>query len=462
MTRGAESENAPPPLTRDDLVADLAAGAKPPESWRIGAEHEKFLFDRATGRRLAYDGSPGIRAILEALADGFGWQREFDGEHLIALKRDGAAISLEPGGQFELSGAPHRDLHAVAQETAVHFREVRAVADTLGVDMCTLGFDPVTRAAEVPWMPKARYAVMRRFMRRTGRYGLDMMGRTCTVQVNLDHAGEADMVRKFRVGLALQPLATALFANSPIVDGRVTRHVSWRSRVWTDTDPARCGMLPFVFEPGMGFERYVDYALDVPMYFVRRDGEYHEAHDLTFRRFMAEGADLPDGRRTRATLADWSLHLTTLFPEVRLKGYLEMRGADAGGFDMLCALPAFWTGLLYDGAALDGAAALAAELGQGDLLALRRDVPEQGLAALAGRRPLAGMAREALDLARGGLARRARLDGIGDESRYLDPLAEIVESGLSPGARLVADAPPARGPEPVCRPRSCDLPACDA
>ncbi|HET6467122.1 MAG TPA: glutamate--cysteine ligase, partial [Geminicoccaceae bacterium] len=342
-----------PVTDRRQLIEFIAAGCKPKAAWRIGTEHEKFGFTREDLRPLPYEGEGGIRALLEGLAARFGWRAVEEQGRPIALSRAGASVTLEPGGQFELSGAPVTTLHETCEEVHAHLDQVRAVADPLGVGMLGIGFQPKWRREDIPWMPKGRYRIMRAYMPKKGRLGLDMMLRTCTIQVNLDFASEADMVKKFRVGLAWQPVATALFANSPFTEGRPNGFVSYRSHIWTDTDPDRSGILPFVFEDGMGFERYVEHALDVPMYFVYRDGRYIDASGQSFRDFLA--GRLPALPGEIPTLGDWSDHLTTLFPEVRLKRFLEMRGADGGPWRSLCALPALWVGVLYDQPTLDAA-----------------------------------------------------------------------------------------------------------
>ncbi len=422
---GAPVEN------KAQLVEYLAEGCKPRPAWRIGTEHEKFGFTREDLRPLPYAGRRGIRTLLEALAAEFAWTPVVEDERPIALTKDRCNITLEPGGQFELSGAPLETLHQTCCEVHTHLDEVKKVADPLGVGMLGMGFQPLWRREDIPWMPKGRYAIMRAYMPKRGRLGLDMMLRTCTVQVNLDFASEADMVRKFRVSLALQPVATALFANSPFYEGKVSGFQSYRSHIWTDTDPDRCGLLPFVFEPAMGFERYVDYVLDVPMYFVYRAGRYIDASGQSFRDFMA--GRLPALPGEVPTMSDWQDHLTTVFPEVRLKRYLEMRGADSGSWRSICALPALWVGLLYDDEALAAAEALVADWTIGEMQAMRDAVPRQGL-----RTPFRGgtvldLARTVVDLARGGLARRRRLNWDGrDETGYLRRLEEVVEQGKSP------------------------------
>jgi glutamate--cysteine ligase len=410
------------------LVAYLEEGAKPEAAWRIGTEHEKFAFRTADLRPCPYEGPDGIRAILEALAASFGWKRVFEGDNLIALTKDGCNVTLEPGGQLELSGAPLETLHQTCCEVHTHLDEVRKVAAPVGVGMLGMGFQPKWRREDIPWMPKGRYAIMRGYMPKKGSLGLDMMTRTCTVQVNLDYSSERDMVRKFRVGLALQPVATALFANSPFTEGRPNGFLSYRSHIWTDTDPDRSGMLPFVFDEGFGFERYVDYLLEVPMYFVYREGRYIDVSGQSFRDFLA--GRLPGLPGELPTMSDWADHITTAFPEVRLKRYLEMRGADAGPWSALCALPALWVGLLYDRDALGQAEALVAGWTQEELVHLRGEVPRHALATPFRGGTVLDVARDMLAIARKGLERRARMNWDGqDETRYLKPLDRIVAEG---------------------------------
>jgi len=417
------------------LVEYLEAGCKPPERWRIGTEHEKFVFRRSDLRRVPYEGPDGIRALLEGLQR-FGWTPVLENGNPIALAQGNCAISLEPGGQFELSGAPLDTLHQTCAEVHEHLRQVKQVADELKIGLIGLGFDPKSRREDVPWMPKGRYAIMRRYMPTRGSLGLDMMLRTCTVQVNLDYQSEADMVRKFRVGLALQPVAVALFANSPFVEGKPSGYLSYRSHVWTDTDPDRAGMLPFVFERGFGFERYVKYMLDVPMYFVYRDGRYIDVAGQSFRDFMAR--ELPGLPGEAPRLNDWSDHLTTAFPEVRLKRILEMRGADGGPWSRLCALPALWVGLLYDSKALDACSELIKDWTHEERERLRVEVPKRGLATPFRGRPLLALAQEVLEIASAGLRARATRDSSGeDETVYLDALRDIVAEGRTPAEALL-------------------------
>ena len=440
MSTRVSGPESPIISSRDELAAYLEAGCKPRSDWRIGTEHEKFGFYKKSRAPVPYDGDRGIRALLEGLRD-FGWDPVTEKGNIIALRRKdcsrGGAISLEPGGQLELSGAPLETVHQTGEEIRQHLAEVGEVAGYLGIGFLGLGFSPKWTLAETPVMPKERYRIMKRYMPKRGKHGLDMMFRTATVQVNMDFASEADMVAKLRVGLALQPVATALFANSPFTDGKPNGFQSYRAEMWRDTDPDRTGLLPFAFEQGMGFERYVDYALDVPMYFVYRDGHYINVAGASFRDFMAGKLKALPG--VRPTLDDWADHLTTLFPDVRLKRFLEMRGADAGDLRQLCALPALWVGLLYDSEALDQAYALIADWTAAERQALRDSVPRLGLATPFRRGTLLDVAREMVTVALGGLRRRARVGRNGDERAALEPLLETVEAGRSPSDRLLAD-----------------------
>jgi glutamate--cysteine ligase len=436
--------SAPPkspgiPITdRRQLVEYHANGAKPPAAWRVGTEHEKFVFRRSDRRRAPYEGADGIGALLNGMLR-FGWEPVYEGDHVIALENDArCSITLEPGGQFELSGAPLETIHQTCDEVHEHLRQVREICDELGLGMLGLGFDPTSRREDVGWMPKGRYRIMRDYMPKKGQHGLDMMLRTCTVQANLDYQSEADMVKKFRVSLALQPVAGALFANSPFTEGKPNGFQSYRSFVWTDLDPDRTGTLPFVFEDGFGFERYVDYLLDVPMYFVYRDGRYIDASGQSFRDFLA--GRLPALPGEIPTMTDWVDHSTTAFPEVRLKTFLEMRGADGGPWRRLCALPAFWVGLLYDQAALDAAHDLIADWTDEERDAMRAEVPRLGLDARIRSRTLRDVALEVLDFAREGLHRRARRSQGGeDETHFLDTLFSIAGSGRTPAAEMLED-----------------------
>ncbi len=425
------------PVTgKRDLVAYLERGNKPRDAWRIGTEHEKFVYALPDHRPLAYDGRPGIGALLEGLQR-FGWEPVSEGGNVIALRMaDGCSITLEPGGQFELSGAPLRNIHETCHEVNEHLRQVKEICGEMGAGMVGLGFQPKATRDEIPWMPKGRYGIMRRYMPTRGSLGLDMMTRTCTVQVNLDFSSEADMVKKFRVGLALQPVATALFANSPFVDGRPSGYLSYRSQVWTDTDPDRAGMLPFVFEDGFGFERWVDYILDVPMYFVYRDGRYVDVAGKSFRDFMQGRLEGLEGELP--SIGDWADHLTTAFPEVRLKHYLEMRGADGGPWRRLCALPALWVGLLYDAAALEAAWALCRDWSAEEREALRAAVPKTALKTQFRKGTVQDLATDVLAIARQGLHARAAEDHFGeDEAHFLSALEEIAETGITPAEELL-------------------------
>ena len=418
---------------RQQLVEVLASGEKPAIDWRIGTEHEKFGFRLDDLRPPTFEGERGIEALLRGLTR-FGWAPYQEHGQLIALTRDGASVTLEPAGQLELSGAPLETIHDTCKEVGGHLREVREVADELRLGFLGMGFQPKWRRDEMPWMPKGRYKIMRDYMPKVGTLGLDMMTRTCTVQVNLDYADEADMVKKFRVSLALQPVATALFADSPFTDGQPNGYRSYRSHIWTDTDAGRTGMLDFVFDDGFGYERYVDYLLDVPMYFSYRDGEYLDLAGRSFRKFLA--GELDEMRGELPTLRDWNDHMTTAFPEVRMKKYLEMRGADSGPWGRICALPAFWVGLLYDDAALDAAWDLVKDFSMEERHALRDGVPRHALALPFRGANVRELAVEALKISVAGLQRRARRNvGGQDESAFLTELIEIAESGQTAADR---------------------------
>ncbi|MGQ0457833.1 MAG: glutamate--cysteine ligase [Hyphomicrobium sp.] len=436
--QGAQSS---PVETRDDLVAWIAAGEKPKPDWRIGTEHEKFVFQTGTLAPAPYDGPRGIRALMDELIRRYGWLPISEGDNVIALKRPrgekGGTISLEPGGQFELSGEPLETLHETAAETGQHLREVLDVGEDLQIGFLGVGFSPKWRLDEVPTMPKQRYQVMRRYMPQVGSRGLDMMYRTATVQVNLDFASEADMVKKLRISLALQPIATALFASSPFTEGQPNGFQSMRSEVWRDTDKRRTGMLPFVFEEGMGYERYVDYALDVPMYFVYRDGRYIDVAGASFRDFLAGKLTGLEG--LRPTADDWSDHLTTLFPEVRMKRFLEMRGADGGRWQSITALSAFWTGLLYDDAALDQAWQLVKTWTSEERERLRAEVPRSALKTPFRDTTVGELTRQTLRISRLGLKNRQRINAMNqDETKYLAPLDVLAGHGRTVSDDLLA------------------------
>ncbi len=433
MSMSKEPANAAPVIeSKDQLTAYLASGCKAKDKWRIGTEHEKFVFCKTNLRPVPYEGENGIRAILEALGRETGWDLVMEGDHPIGLKGEGASVSLEPGGQFELSGAPLTDVHKTCDEVHRHLDAVKRVCDPMGVAFLGMGFAPTWTRGEAPLMPKARYDIMRAYMPKKGSLGLDMMHRTCTVQVNLDFSSEQDMAAKFRTSLALQPIATALFANSGLYEGKPSGYASYRAHIWTDTDPDRTGLLDFVFDDGFGFERYVDYMLNVPMYFVRRNGEYIDASGQSFRDFLK--GELPALPGEKPTMEDWEDHLSTAFPEVRLKTFLEMRGADGGPWSRICALPAFWVGLLYDDKALAAAWDVAKAWTTEERENLRNDAAKYGLKAKVGGRTVQDVALEVLAISREGLKRRAcrgKIDA--DETGFLVPLQKIAESGVTIG-----------------------------
>jgi glutamate--cysteine ligase len=437
MTQRTDNGDSPLIESRADLLAVFEGGEKPRENWRIGTEHEKFVYRMSDHRAPSYDEPGGIRDLLQGLTE-YGWRPVEEGGHVIALTGPDGTISLEPAGQFELSGAALRNLHQTCSEAARHLDQCKSVGERLGLGFLGTGMWPDKTRAELPIMPKGRYAVMLNYMPKVGSLGLDMMLRTCTIQVNLDYSSESDMVKKFRVGLALQPVATTLFANSPFTEGKPNGYKSFRSHIWEDTDPDRTGMLPFVFEEGFGYERYCDYALDVPMYFVYRDGKYIDVAGESFRDFL-EGK-LPQVPGEKPHLTDWTDHLSTAFPEVRLKSFLEMRGADGGRWSRICGLPALWVGLLYDDRALDEAWELVKHWSIEQREKLRHDVPKLALDAVTpDGESMRDFAGRVLDVSAGGLTRRAQLNSAGDnEGGFLDPLRDVLATGMTPADRLLA------------------------
>jgi len=430
-----QSDDSPIIESSRDLADYLASGCKPVEDYRIGVEHEKFVYYLENYHVVPYQGDRGISRIMEQIAKK-GWTRVIEEGKVIGLRKDRMSISLEPGGQFELSGAPLVSIHDTCREAADHLRQCKTVGDEMNLGFLGHGFNPVQERSEIAYMPKPRYEIMRSYMPRVGNLGLDMMLRTCTVQVNLDYASEEDMIEKFRVALALQPLGTALFANSPFTEGKPNGFLSYRAHIWTDTDPDRTGMLPFVFDDDFGFERYVDYVLDVPMYFLFRNGHYHDITGRSFRDLMAGRLEGFAGEYAR--LEDWKDHLSTTFPEVRLKTFMEMRGSDAGPWRRICALPALWVGLLYDKASLRAAWDLVRSWSVEDHLALHLNVPKQGLQTRVGDRSLLEVGREVLQIADAGLKARGIKDSSGQDERiHLAELHEIIDSGKTPAERLL-------------------------
>ena len=437
MTTRTDDSASPLIESRDDLLSVFSGGEKPPERWRIGTEHEKFVYRLSDHRAPSWEEPGGIRDLLMGLTE-FGWEPVLESGKVIALSGADGTISLEPAGQFELSGAALQNLHQTCSEANRHLEQCKTIGDRLGLGFLGLGMWPDKTRAELPVMPKGRYVIMRNYMPKVGSLGLDMMLRTCTIQVNLDYSSEADMVKKFRVGLALQPVATALFANSPFTESKPNGFKSFRSHIWEDTDPDRTGMLPFVFEDGFGYERYCDYALNVPMYFVYRDGNYIDVAGESFGAFL-EGK-LPQLPGERPTITDWNDHLSTAFPEVRLKSFLEMRGADGGRWSRICGLPALWVGLLYDSQALDAAWDLVKHWSIEGREKFRHDVPKLALDAITpDGESMRDFAGRVLDVSAAGLTRRARLNSAGDnEGGFLDPLRDVVTTGMTPADRLLA------------------------
>ncbi|AEQ50528.1 glutamate--cysteine ligase [Pelagibacterium halotolerans] len=424
--------------SKSQLIEAISRGNKPKSDWRIGTEHEKFTFYRDDHRPVPYEGENGIGALLDKVQAETAWLPYYDRDKVIGLNNPlgGGAISLEPGGQFELSGAPLETIHQTCTEANEHLKLLRKFTEPMGIDFLGIGVTPTWTLGDIPLMPKSRYGIMKPYMEKVGTLGTSMMFRSATVQVNLDFASEADMVRKMRVSLALQPVATALFANSPFLDGKPNGLLSFRSHIWLNTDKDRTGMLPFAFEDGMSFERYVDYALDVPMYFVIRNGEYINCAGESFRAFL--DGKLPQLPGELPTARDWEDHLSTLFPEVRMKQFLEMRGADGAPWQGICALPAFWVGLLYDETALDAAWDLVKDWTEEERQALRNDVPRLALKTPFRNGTLFDIAKQALAIARSGLKARNKLNWEGaDETVFLKPLDYTIETGKTPAERLL-------------------------
>ncbi|TCO03018.1 glutamate--cysteine ligase [Natronoflexus pectinivorans] len=416
---------------KDQLIRYFEAGSKPSGRWGIGTEHEQFLFLRDPMIRATYDGSYGIAAIMQYMQKNDDWEPVTESGNIIALKKNGASITIEPGGQFELSGSNFKTVHETNRETRLHFDMLKNICRDFGVSSLCVGFDPRSTREQVPWMPKKRYEYMRNYMPTRGTLGLDMMTRTACIQVNLDYGNEQDMVKKMRVAQAFQPVITAIFANSPFTEGKPNGYLSYRARVWDDTDPDRCGFLPLVFEEGFGFERWVDYLLDVPMYFFYRNGEYLPSGNITFRQFMSGDHHL------KPTMEDWDTHVSTVFPDVRLKRFIELRGADAGCISHIVALSALWVGLMYDEQSLDEAWNMASQWNLENLKEIRNQVPKLGLKSQSGNLNMLQISRETVRMASDGLSRRAKLLGIEDEGCYLHPVKRIVDSGITQAEQLL-------------------------
>lgn len=434
-----DTANDTPLEGRAALIEALSDGCKPKADWRIGTEHEKFGFYTDDYSPVPYEGERGVKALLDGMKANMGWEGIYDHDRIIGLADPvgGGAISLEPGGQFELSGAPLETLHQTCREVHGHLAHVREIADALGIGFLGLGASPKWTLADTPQMPKSRYDIMRNYMPKVGENGLDMMHRTCTIQVNLDFESETDMVRKMRIGLSLQAVATALFANSPFLDGKPIGKLSYRGEIWRDVDNNRAGLLPFAFDEGFGFEAYVDYLLDIPMYFIKRGADYIDATSITFRDFMngkrpegAEGTDVTEG--------DWQNHLSTVFPDVRLKSFLEMRGADGNPWRRICGLPAFWVGLLYDEDTLAETEDYLADWTNEERQTMRDSVPQHALNMPFRRGTVLDVAKRIMMLSHQGLKRRNQLNGAGfDESQYLTPIDETVASGNTPAELML-------------------------
>lgn len=423
----------------EQMTEWFTKGCKPKADWRIGTEHEKFAFYLDDCSPVPYAGPNGIEALLKGMESELGWEAITDEGRIIGLAGpDGmGAISIEPGGQFELSGAPLETIHQTCRESNQHLSAVKNVAKELGIGFLGTGSSPLWSIDETPVMPKSRYKIMTNYMPKVGTRGLDMMYRTATIQVNLDFSDERDMQRKLQTSLKLQPIASALFANSPFTEGKPNGELSWRSGVWHDVDNQRGGYHPEMLEAGYGFKDYVQWCLDLPMYFIIRDGKYIDMTHITFRDFM-EGKASIELPGIVATMGDWSNHVSTVFPDVRLKQFLEMRGADGGPWRGICALPALWVGLLYDETALDEAEALVKDWDADAVDKLRNDVPAKALNAEINGSSVLDVSREVLKISKGGLQRRACLNGEGfDERLFLVPLEEIIAAKRTTAEHLL-------------------------
>ena len=431
-----EHPNSEPIRRREDLVSPFAEACKPPSEWRVGPEMEKFGIFEATRLPLPYAGPRSVVRILEELARVHGWtpEREHEGGPIVALARGDASVTLEPGGQLELSGGKSDSIHQVCAELRAHMREIGPLSRSMGVRWLGVGFHPFARREDFDWVPKQRYAVMKSYLPTRGGHALDMMLRTCTVQANYDYASEKDAMRKMHVALALAPLTTALFANSPWKEGRAHGGLTYRGRVWLDVDPDRAGLVPQLWKKAARFDDYVEWALDVPMFLFKRDGHAIANTGQTFRSFLKGGFE-----GHHATLDDWKLHLNTLFPEVRLKKTIEIRGGDMQSTDLACALPALWTGVFYDDAALGQAEALVEDWGHDEIAELRSRVWREGLRATFRNAPIAAVAEQVLAIAEGGLERRARIDAsTGEDERvYLTRVRSLVGEGRTPADALL-------------------------
>lgn len=415
---------------KSQLIEYFQQGNTPFDDWGIGTEHEKFLYRLGDFKRLPYNNEVGIKTILQHFLNE-GWSPILENEFLIGVKQNGASITLEPGGQFELSGKNFKTIHHTFVETRKHFDELSCICRDLGFFTLPMGVDPLWNVEDIPWMPKARYAIMKGYMPTKGNLGLQMMANTATIQVNLDYASEADMVKKMRIAQAIQPFASAIFANSPFSGGRPNGYLSYRTQIWNDTDPDRCGFQSFIFDEGFGFERWVDYLLDVPMYFIYRNGEYLPSNNITFREFM-QGK-----HKLQPTMEDWETHASTVFPDVRLKQYIEMRGADASCVKHIAALSAFWVGLLYDNQSRNEAYEMISTWNIEEIQDIRAQVPVKALKATTANLNVAEISKKLYQLASDGLTRRAKVCKTSDESQYLDPVREITESGITQADRLL-------------------------
>ena len=413
-------------LNKNLLVKIFSEGCKEKIKWKIGTEHEKFGFKKKSLEPINFQD---IQQIFLKLSNKYNWEKVFEDSNLIALKKNNASITLEPGGQIELSGAPMKNLFETCKEVNQHQSELDDICKSMEIDFLGMGLLPKWKLNKIKLMPKKRYKIMSEYMPQVGSKGLDMMFRTATIQANYDFSSESDMVKKMRVSQSLQPIIIALYANSPFVDGKITNYKSFRSFIWTKTDKKRCGILPFIYDNSFSFERYVDYLLDIPMYFIIRDNEYINMTKYTFRNFLEKKVL----KKIEPNLEDWKIHLTTVFPEVRLKTFIELRGADGGPWSRVCALPAFWTGILYDKKNLNEIWTKISHWDYSGIVNFYENVRRDGLNTFTpDGEKLSDFTKTILNQSGEGLVRRNIKTDRGNESIFLEPLKKILESGKSP------------------------------
>ena len=423
-------------LKKIDLIKWFEAGCKPKNLFRIGTEHEKFVYKLNSLKPVSYNEPSGIKNILKSLVR-FGWVEVSESGNIIALRKDNQSITLEPGGQLELSGAPLENIHQTCSEVNEHLKQVKIIGNELNIGFLGVGARLEGKLSSDLWMPKPRYKIMKDYMPLVGNLGLEMMADTCTVQANLDYSSEQDMRRKLKTSFILQPIVTALFASSPIEKMKPSKYITRRAAIWFDVDKDRCGTPKFIFDENLSFESWVDYALKVPMYFIKRNGQYINCAGASFEKFML--GKLEQLSNEKPTILDWEDHLSTIFTEIRLKQYIEFRGADAGPWKSLCALPALWVGLLYDSESLNEAESLAKSWSFDMYKKAYEEVPVKGLDLIINKRSINDHAKDLIAISKRGLKKRNFLDGTGnDESGYLNQLEEITHTGNSQAKKMLS------------------------